>query len=380
MKLLKKFVKFCLAKVFSFLPQKYILFESAPDYSDNTWAVYDYIVKNRLAKNYKLIWVAADCKNVNKSIKTVVNDSKIINVIKYKYYIYRSKMLVFCNRVIPKLSNKQISLYLTHGSVAKNVVGKCTMPADLDYCLYQSEMLKQPMNEAFLLTDHTKMINLGYPRNDDLLLENNIDIKSLFDTEFEKIIVWYPTFRQHKNGERDVSSTTIPIIEDENAAKQVNDFAKEHKVIIVLKPHFAQDTSYIKDSKLSNIVIVNDDFLRENNIRSYQFVGLCDALLTDYSSIYYDYLLTDKPIGLTWDDYDEYAQREGFAVNMESLFAGGEKIYNVEDFCKFIKNVATGNDTLKLERKRVRDLTNKYQDANSSKRVAEFVINLVEKD
>jgi len=62
------------------------------------------------------------------------------------------------------------------------------------------------------------------------------------------------------------------------------------------------------------------------------------------------------------------------------VFAGGEKIYNSDEFCSFIKNVAIGNDILIEERKKVKDLTNEYQDANSSKRVAEFIIGIAERE
>jgi len=380
MRLLKKFIKKCVIKAFSFFPKKYILMESAPDYCDNTRAVYDYIVNNGLDCKYKPLWVIKDKRNIDKSIKTIVVDGSFFCLIKYCYYEARSACIVYCNNALPKFQENNKALYLTHGSVAKNVAGKYCMPSNLDYSLVQSEFLQEPMKVALSLSEHTQTITLGYPRNDDLLLENSIDRDKLFDIKFDKMIVWYPTFRQHKSGNREVSSTTIPIIENTQAAEQINTFAKENKVLIVLKPHFAQDTSYIKDANLSNIVIIDDGFLKKNNVRSYQLLNLSDALLTDYSSVYYDYLLTDKPIGLTWDDYEEYGKREGFAVDMDMVFAGGEKIYNSDEFCSFIKNVASGNDVLREERNKVKDLTNEYQDANSSKRVAEFIIGIAERE
>ena len=378
MRFLKAIVKKCVMRILSFLPKKYILMESAPDYCDNTRAVYNYIIHNELDKKYKPIWVIKDRKNLDKSIRTIVLDNSLYALLKYAYFESRSAAIVYCNGVLPKIQGKSKALYLTHGSVAKNVVGKYHMPPDLDFCLVQSDFLQEPMRTALSLSEHTQTITLGYPRNDDLLIQNSIDRDKLFDVKFDKMIVWYPTFRQHKSGNRDVSSTTIPIIENIEAANHINNCAKENKILIVLKPHFAQDTSYIKDAKLSNIVIIDDEFLRQNNIRSYQLLNLSDALLTDYSSVYYDYLLTDKPIGLTWDDYEEYGEKEGFAVDMDLVFAGGEKIYNSDEFCSFIKNVAIGNDILREERKKVKDLTNEYQDANSSKRVAEFVMSIAE--
>ena len=145
-------------------------------------------------------------------------------------------------------------------------------------------------------------------------------------------------------------------------------------MLIVLKPHFAQDVGYIKAEEYSNIKIINDDFLKEHQIRSYQMLRLSDALLTDYSSVYYDYLLRDKPIGLVWEDYDEYKQNQGFAMNPDVIYSGGEKIFNVEDFCAFICRIANGEDVLCAERDKIKHLTNVYTDANSSERVAKFIL------
>ena len=100
----------------------------------------------------------------------------------------------------------------------------------------------------------------------------------------------------------------------------------------MLKPHFAQDVSKIKSCNLSNIKFIDDQFFIENNITSYEFIANCDALISDYSSVYYDYLLCDKPIGLVWEDFHEYKNTVDFAVDMEYYMKAGEKIYNIEDF------------------------------------------------
>lgn len=378
MKIIKNIIKRMFI-IFSIFPKKYILFESKPDYTDNSMAVYNYIINNNLDKKYKPIWVIRDKKYINKNIKTVVYDSNKLNVLKYVYYNLRSAVIVFCNERLDKFYNKQKDIYLTHGSIAKKVKGKYTMSANLDYILLQCEMMQKPLIDNLSLSEHTKMIKLGFPRNDDLLISNNIDRNKIFNNNFDKMIVWYPTFRQHKSSiNRNVSSITLPVIYNETEAFKINEFAIDNNVLIVLKPHFAQDTSYIKNNNLSNIIIIDDEFLVKNNLRSYQLLNLSDALITDYSSVYYDYLLTDKPIGLTWDDFNEYGAKEGFAVDMNVIFSGGEKIYNSDDFCRFIKNVANGNDVLKSERNKIKDLTNEYQDSNSSKRVAEFILKLAD--
>lgn len=372
-------IKRILLKIFesvmSLFPPKYILMESIPDYSDNTLAVYNYLIRNRNRKKYKLIWVA---KKSNPKIPNIVLKNSILSRLKYKYYSARAKVLVYCNGVIPKKNEKQISFFLCHGSKSKMTRGSYEAPKDLDYILVQADMFREATKYGYNLSERTQMVTLGYPRNDDLLTEHNIDRRKLFGKDFEKLIVWYPTFRQHWNGKKNVSSITLPVIHDETAACTINEKAKELGVLIALKPHFVQDVSYIKNQEFSNIVIINDDFLSEKNIRSYQLLSVCDSLLTDYSSVYYDYLLCNKPIGLVWEDYEEYKAEQGFALDPNVVYSGGEKIFNVEDFCAYLERIAKGEDILKEERTKIKNLSNVYQDANSSKRVAEFIIDLIE--
>lgn len=58
--------------------------------------------------------------------------------------------------------------------------------------------------------------------------------------------------------------------------------------------------------------------------------GSCDTLIADYSPIYYDYTLCDKPIALIREDYKEYKNSVGFADGCEEFLNGGEKIYTLK--------------------------------------------------
>ena len=58
---------------------------------------------------------------------------------------------------------------------------------------------------------------------------------------------------------------------------------------------------------------------------------------------------------------------------------GGEKIYTSDDFETFIENVATGKDVLRDARRKSNEMSNFYQDGNSSKRVVEFIFEIITK-
>lgn len=166
----------------------------------------------------------------------------------------------------------------------------------------------------------------------------------------------------------------IPIIDDERNAITINDFARKNDILIVIKPHFSQDIKMFKKLNLKNIVFIDESFFTVHNINSYEFLGNCDALLTDYSSVYYDYTLCDKPIGAVWEDIEEYRDNPGFSINIDYYWAGAQKIYTVQDLMKFIENVSNGEDILKEERNRIKKLINYMSDNKNSERVVDFII------
>ena len=69
-----------------------------------------------------------------------------------------------------------------------------------------------------------KMIVLGYPRNDVLTLPP-LDLHRLFK-DYKKIIVWYPTFRQTRGGEKYGADKALQILWNEQKACELNEYAK----------------------------------------------------------------------------------------------------------------------------------------------------------
>lgn len=363
---------------FRLLPvQNIILFESVPDLSDNSKAVFDEMIRIGLNKEYRMVWLVRDGSNrklpiidnveyisaEGKAFKERMAVLKIKNIAKY---------LICCNIFLLRERKGQISFYLTHGTPIKYVKSYYTVPKKVDYCLAASPNLNSLVSDQFNI-DEKKLFSLGFPRNDALTAPKR-DLSRLFGKRYDKIIVWYPTFRQHKSGGGTASRNALPIIHDQAKAKKLNDFAMKQNTLIVVKPHFAQDISYIKDLNLNNIVFINDEFFFQNNISSYEFVGSCDALITDYSSIYFDYMLCDKPIGLVWEDYEEYKQNPGFAIDMDHYMKGAEKIYSLEEFEHFIDDVAKGNDVYAKERNEISAFVNYANDGENSKRVVSFIL------
>ena len=105
----------------------------------------------------------------------------------------------------------------------------------------------------------------------------------------------------------------------------------------------------------------------------YELVACADALVTDYSSIYFDYLLLDRPIGFTCDDIDAYGGSRGFVVEDPFALMPGMKLKTYADFRAFAEKAAAGDDGFAAERERVNALVNADRDGQSAAHLARLL-------
>lgn len=374
---LKQFVKSLFTTALRMLPQKpWIIFESVPDFSDNTFPVYEEMVRRKLHEKYPMVWVCSGKSKLPDAPKNLryisTNDHSFKNKLRKLYYMAGAKCMISCNGYLVPCHKSQTAFFLSHGTPMKSVRNYYTIPDAIDYCLSAAPGVEEMIAYQFNVRKE-KVFSLGYPRN-DVLTQPPADVKKMLETSCKKVIVWYPTFRQHRNGLTAGSGKALPIIHNAEAALALNAYAKEMDVLLVLKPHFAQDLTEIKDLQLSNIRFIDDAFFSAHNTGSYAFVAGCDSLITDYSSIYFDYTLCDKPVGLVWEDVEEYRQNPGFAVDIDRYGKGGVKIYTLEDFKAFLYQVANDIDSCGDDRRMLRDTVNYAPDGRSTQRVTDFIV------
>ncbi len=376
MKIFSKVKKILRQIALELLPRKNIIvFESIPALSDNTLSVFNELVRRGYNKKYKMYWLVKNGTKIPEKLDNVFylntdlpKENKIL-----RSKIRFSKCLISCNDFLIPKKDSQKAFYLTHGTALKSVRSYYNIPEKIDYCLVSSPNMIDVMSYE-LNFPKEKMVPLGLPRN-DLLTGCKKNIKKMLNTECDKIIIWYPTFRQHKDAADNTDGkSALPIINDIDSALKLNECAKKNNILIVLKPHFAQNMTYIKKLNLSNIRFINDDFYAEHEILAYEFIGNCDAMITDYSSIYFDYLICNKPIAVIWEDIEEYKKNIGLVDNYEMYMSGAEKVYNLKEFIAFIDNLANGVDRLKEEREKINAYVNFANDGQNTKRVVDFII------
>jgi CDP-glycerol glycerophosphotransferase (TagB/SpsB family) len=288
-------------------------------------------------------------------------------------YFLTSKYFFYSFGKYPiKPSQKQIVINLWHGSPLKKIGNFEEGKHDNNYNFFTSiiatsELFKNIMVEAFNCKLE-QVIICGQPRNDLLFYSKFIKNK-------DKLIVWLPTFRYSAIIEEDnyTNGNKLPIFTDDIKLNKLNKFLKINNIQLIIKFHPLQDLRKIEFAKYDNIDIWSELDLAKKQLNLYEILGNSDALITDYSSVFFDYLLLDKQIGFTVDDIDLYSQKRGFVFDNPEDLMPGLKIKNEKDFYVFINNVINNNDYYASDRKYVNDICNYYKDNYNCNRILTLV-------
>ena len=118
---------------------------------------------------------------------------------------------------------------------------------------------------------------------------------------------------------------------------------------------------------------MHDSDVSRMGLQLYQMVSATDCLITDYSSIGNDYILLNRPIIYTLDDYEEYKKSRGFSIDDPAKFFPGHHVIDMKELLYAIEDVTRGEDRYAEDRRRILPIMHKYLDGNSSRRIAEHI-------
>lgn len=349
--------------------EKYILFKSEPDFSDNAKALYEYYKKTKKYEDYKFVWLISKNNNIKKykEEKTIFikNDSffhKGTNL-KSLYYISKSKIIFFTHSS-PfgdiKKKNNQLVINLWHGCGYKNTqkTEKSYIERHpFDYGIVPGKIFVET-KKTFWGCEKKQILPLGYPRYDILRKENTSTLKYIKKIKKNnKLILWMPTFRNTGNGyypeEKIEKNFDLPLLNSEKELLELNNICKENKIVLCIKRHPMQIKYNCEKNNYTNIIFIDNNTLVNNEIDLYSLLKYTDGLITDYSSVAIDYLLLDKPIAFTLDDFEEYLKTRGFVFKDPKKYMPGHHIYNFNDIKKYIEDVGNDKDLYKEDRQAI---------------------------
>ncbi len=349
-----------------------ILFESINDFDGSSLEVYNYLKNNGYDKKYKLIWAVKNFDNLkNKNFRSI---KYVGHSIRNLYFENRAKYVFFED--LPPFSKKKSDatvIYLSHGCpTIKDTHNHIHAGALCDYCICTSEDAEDLICTNFNVKKEQLFIS-SLPRNDALFCEEK-ELPKLTEKSFDKVIIWTPTFR--KTNTLDDGGTNgylgLPLISTKGELELINACAVKNNVLIIIKMHPRVFTDSIGRIDYSNIIILSDNEMKKKGVKLYSLFNETDALISDYSSVSFDYMLLNKPLAYVTSDMEEY--RRGFAMSNVLEYMPGSKINNTDDFLLFIDDIKNNTDRFKAEREKISSWANKYNDPYGAKRVCEMFI------
>jgi CDP-glycerol glycerophosphotransferase (TagB/SpsB family) len=272
-----------------------------------------------------------------------------------------------------KPSGGQIIFNLWHGSPLKAIgkmIGHPVNPETDTYFLSTSPFWASINEKCFGHTQGQMFIGSN-PRND--LLFNKIDTNVLIPaSNGKKVILFMPTFRNSVELGRHDAQKDFPLLTSENI-NSFDDFLSKKNLMLIIKPHPYQNKIDFLSNPYKNIKVIFNKDLKQLGIKLYELLGRGDALITDFSSVYFDYLLLDRPIGFAIDDMENYAVNRGYTVEDPLSIMPGPKIKDMEGLKKFVCDIVDGVDNYREERYKINDLVNTYKTGDACQRILDFI-------
>lgn len=364
--------------------EKVVFFSSfwAKSYSCSPRQIYETMIKDSFFDDFTFVWALKDSFDVTKYPE--LDRAKIVRYMSDDYFkwLYKAKYIVGNTRLQPyiNLLDNQIYIQNWHGTPYKKIGADVKVPGanakmsrdsltelfeietqKISYMPSPSPFYSEKVGAAFNLKKFNKediMIETGYPRNDYLSNYKEDDVKKIKDfygiPNDKKVILYAPTWRdnEYDPGVGYISNYSIDF-----------DYLKENLAddyVIIFKPHYFISNSFDFDKYKG--------FLNNGNLISdiNDLYIVADKLITDYSSVFFDYAILNREIIFYMYDYDFY-RNELRGFNLEDDELPGPI---VKDEAALVKQIKEDN---KIDLAEFNKRFNPHEDGKSSQRVIDLV-------
>lgn len=365
-------------------------------FNDNSKYLYLYVLHNQ--PSIRPIWLTKN-KKVIREMKEEGYECYYTYSLKGFYYSIQSGIAIVCQGTVDVnrfVLGRKKKIQLWHGTPLKkihfdakkknkiskieklyqytiNTIYPFFKEDKFDLYIASSPEVKKKICTAFNVTPENVSVT-GYPRN-DVFSDNHaqemkkINYDLLKSIEDHKIIVTYlPTFR-------DVGVTFDQLFSKYNFNfEKWNKYFEIKNIIFICKPHNVD-----KSTKTTSLKSDSIKFFDDNDIPDiYPLLKVTDILITDYSSVYFDYLIMDRPIIFTPFDFHEYITKDRELYYDYNLVTPGPKAYNWDQVMKFITEAINEPEKYQKERTETNKIFNTYTDCQSSKRIYQKIIEILE--
>lgn len=264
------------------------------------------------------------CLGTREYQKALACSKYLVNNVSFPTYFMRREGQLYLNTwhgtPLKTLGKKMVKGIQDMSNIQRNFL-------ESTHLLHPNEYTMRHMMEDYNLNDlfTGEVILNGYPRNAVFLNDEKAkEIRFKCGLENKEVFIYMPTWRGAASSvlkKHSYKETVLEILQ--TIDEQLND----HQVMYVNLHPLVQKDVEIEGYK--HILKFPAD------INSYEFMNIADVLITDYSSVFFDFSIKRKPVVLFMYDYDEYMEERGMYMDIRSL--PFEKIYTLQDLVTYMK-------------------------------------------
>lgn len=371
-----------------------IIFRSGPhassyvkgmDFADNARALFEYALDAGINHTYELVWLVKNPEEFSRygmlaNVKFLSFDWSVSNNQEERDAYYRAlclaKYLFFTDAYgfARNCRKDQVRVQLWHGCGFKTRVNFVRCEDRYEYTTVISDLYAGIHADIYGLREEQVLVT-GYAKEDWLFHPDEKDKERLHIPQAGRYIFWLPTFRTTERklaqlNEYEIESETgLPVVNTHEKLMRLNEILRKNNTCLIVKLHPFQNRDTIHCENSSNIRLIENNEMVDEDIPINRLLGMADALISDYSSAAVDYMLLDRPMAFMLEDVEEYEQSRGFVFDNIREWIPGKEIFRFEEIGDFINEVAAGQDATAQKRRLLREKMHTFHDDQSCRRI-----------
>lgn len=357
---------------------------------DNPFALFQYLLEKEEYQDYTHIWVLDDFDDNRAQIekyekypnvrfvkyktkeycKAIATVKYLVNNVSFpSYFLKREGQVLIDTWHGTPLKNMGFDIpgaNISQGNTARNLFSADYIVSSGPYMTetaYKKSYKMQNLYEGTVLEE-------GFPRNDKLFNSDRAEvIQRLQDcgvevTADKKVILYAPTWRgeQYSTPDTDLQDVykLLQVMESSVDTNEYQVLVKLHQIVY----HYMKENQIELGTAKAKFVPATMD--------TSELLSVTDVLVSDYSSIFYDFMLTGRPIFFYVPDMENFEDYRGLYFGFDNL--PGPAVSSPEKLGELLKDIQGVADSYKEKYENVKAQIGLKDDGNVCKRIAEVLI------
>ena len=357
---------------------------------DNPFALFQYLLEKEEYQDYTHIWVLDDFDDNRAQIekyekypnvrfvkyktkeycKAIATVKYLVNNVSFpSYFLKREGQVLIDTWHGTPLKNMGFDIpgaNISQGNTARNLFSADYIVSSGPYMTetaYKKSYKMQNLYEGTVLEE-------GFPRNDKLFNSDRAEvIQRLQDcgvevTADKKVILYAPTWRgeQYSTPDTDLQDVykLLQVMESSVDTNEYQVLVKLHQIVY----HYMKENQIELGTAKAKFIPATMD--------TSELLSVTDVLVSDYSSIFYDFMLTGRPIFFYVPDMENFEDYRGLYFGFDNL--PGPAVSSPEKLGELLKDIQGVADSYKEKYENVKAQIGLKDDGNVCKRIAEVLI------